>query len=256
MRTIEFESAQNVRVEYELSTVGSRIVAMIIDTAVFVLYFIICGAVVGYSNLFSNYSGSEMMVQLILLKIPWVFYYPIVEYFTQGQSLGKFAMGIRVVSISGERPGFKEVFIRWLFRGDLLWISPSGLVFLWFAIGLMGVGFAGFSDNRQRLGDVMAGTVVIKNKSSIQYTLKKILLIKTNKNYSATYENAARFTDEDMFLIKSTILRVKKYPNKENKLFAIELANKSADLLGLDETPEKRLKFLETLLQDYIVLTR
>ena len=70
------------------------------------------------------------------------------------------------------------------------------------------------------------------------------------------YPNAIRFTDDDMLLIKNPIQRVKANPNPETKKFAIELANKSAELIGLEETPDKRLKFLQTLLHDYVVLTR
>jgi hypothetical protein len=57
-------------------------------------------------------------------------------------------------------------------------------------------------------------------------------------------------------LIKSTIDRVKKYQNDETKKFAIQLADKTAESIGLAETPEKKLSFLETVLNDYIVLTR
>lgn len=256
MKTVAFESAQNVKVEYELAPAGYRLLAAIIDTVMFILYFFLCAYVVGFNTFFNEDPGTTMLIWLIIIKLPWIFYQPICEFLTQGQTLGKYILGIRVVTVFGERPGFKEVFIRWLFRGDLLWISPSPIVILWLVIGAIGFGFAGFSEKNQRLGDIMAGTLVIRNKLSIQYTLKKILSIKSNVNYSPVYEGVVRFTDEDMFLIKNTIIRVKANPNEETKAFAIQLANKSAELLGLSETPKKRLKFLETLLQDYVVLTR
>ena len=106
------------------------------------------------------------------------------------------------------------------------------------------------------MGDVMANTVVVRNKSSVKYTLKDVLSIKTQSNYEPSYPNAIRFTDEDMLLIKTTINRVRTHPSPETKKMAIELAEKSARLLDLEETPEKRLQFLQTLLQDYVVLTR
>lgn len=59
-----------------------------------------------------------------------------------------------------------------------------------------------------------------------------------------------------MLLIKNTIQRLRSNPTPETKKFAIELADESARLIGLPETPEKRMKFLQTLLQDYVVLTR
>ena len=120
----------------------------------------------------------------------------------------------------------------------------------------MGIVYAGTSRRTQRIGDVMANTIVIRNKSSINYSLRDVLAIKSQDNYTPEYPAAIRFTDEDMLLIKNTIQRVKTQPNPETKKFAIELADKSAELIGLSETPSKRLKFLQTLLQDYVVLTR
>ena len=256
MRTIEFESAQNVRIEYELASVGQRTAAAFIDFVMFVIYFFIFGMVLGFSGNFTADYGTTLFIQLLLMKLPWIFYHPTIEYLTHGQSLGKYILGIRVVTVSGERPGLREVFTRWIFRGDFVWISADFFALFWFGIGIMGVLYAGTSERRQRMGDVMANTVVIKNKSSIRYTLKDVLSIKNQDNYTPEYPNAVQFTDEDMLLIKNTIQRLRSSPTPETKKFAIELADESARLLGLPETPEKRMKFLQTLLQDYVVLTR
>ena len=260
MKTIEFESAHNVKVEYELATMAQRLGATAIDIGMFIVYFIIFSMVFTLPNLFnfdSGEVGKRMFISLLALKIPFIFYNPLIEYLTQGQSLGKYAVGIRVVTVSGERPGLREVFTRWIFKGDFLWISPSPLFpIIWFIMGLIGIVYAGTAERRQRMGDVMGNTVVIKNKSSIRYSLRDVLSIKNQDNYTPVYPNAIRFTDEDMLLIKNTIQRVRANPNPETKKFAIQLADESARLIGLEETPKKRLQFLQTLLQDYVVLTR
>lgn len=256
MKSIEFESAQNVKIEYELASVGQRAAAALIDFFAFVIYFIVFGMVMGFSGFFDVDYGSFLFFQLLLMKLPWIFYNPTIEYLAQGQSLGKYVLGIRVVTISGERPGLREVFTRWIFKGDFIWISADIFVLAWFGIAIMGIVYAGTSERRQRMGDVMANTVVIKNKSSIRYSLRDVLSIKNQENYEPEYPGAIRFTDEDMLLIKNTIRRVKSNPNPETKKFAIELADESARLLGLPKTPDKRMKFLQTLLQDYVVLTR
>lgn len=255
MKTIEFESAQHVKVEYELASTGQRTAAALIDLIAFVIYFIIVSFSLELKNVFSDF-GSDLFLTLLIIKLPWIFYNPLVEYMTRGQSLGKYALGIRVVKISGERPGLKEVFTRWLFKGDFIWISADIFVFLWIGLGLLGIIFSATADKNQRLGDVIANTVIIKNRSSLNYTLKDILSIKNQENHQPTYPNVTRFTDEDMLLIKNTIQRVQKYPNQETKKFASELADETAVLLGLTETPAKRMEFLQTLLQDYVVLTR
>jgi uncharacterized RDD family membrane protein YckC len=271
MKSIEFVSAQNVKIEYEYATVIQRCTAALIDTAMLSLYLVIMYFIIGRAA-----GGNFMIIELLVLKMPFIFYHPILEYLTQGQTLGKYALGIRVVTYSGERPGLREIFTRWMFKGHFIWIGFSfvGLylgdpfqsaqvmgTFMFFVIihgcmGIIGLMYASVAEKKQRMGDVMAGTVIIKDKSSVRYTLKDVLSIKNQENYTPEFPGVVRFTDEDMLLIKNTIQRVRKYPNPETKKFAIELANESARLIGLTETPKKRLKFLQTLLQDYVVLTR
>lgn len=256
MKSIDFESAQYVKVEYELASAGIRALGAMIDFASFVVYYLIMAMVFSLSNPFDKNIGGEEFFWLLLVKLPWIFYYPVVEYMTQGQSLGKYAVGIRVVTLSGERPGLREVFTRWIFRGDFLWIAPDLFALGWFLIGGIGVLVVSVAPQKQRMGDAMAGTIVIKNKSSVAYTLNDVLSIKDQSTHQPIYPQVIRFTDEDMMLIKNTIQRVRMYPNEETKKFAIELAEESSRLIGLEKVPEKRMEFLQTLLQDYVVLTR
>jgi hypothetical protein len=116
--------------------------------------------------------------------------------------------------------------------------------------------FSSTSERGQRLGDAMANTVVINRRNGQQYNLRNILAIKDQKNHEPTYLNVLRFTDDDVMLIKNTIQRVEKYPNEETKKFTIELAHKTAEIIGLPETPQKKMEFLKTVLLDYVVLTR
>lgn len=260
MKSVEFVSAQNVKVEYEYATVVQRTTAAIIDATTVAVYLIIMMIIISKTE-----SKYFLLWELILMKIPWIFYHPILEYLTHGQTLGKYAIGIRVVTRSGERPGLREIFTRWIFKAHFFWIafsffaSPQQLLLLGMihiGVGVIGFMYASVSDKKQRMGDVMAGTVVIKDKSAVRYSLRDVLSIKSQENYTPEYPSVIRFTDEDMLLIKNTIQRVRKYPNPETKKFAIDLADESARLIGLEKTPEKRLKFLQTLLQDYVVLTR
>lgn len=264
MRTILFESAQNVRIEYEYASSVQRAAAALIDGVAMIIYIII--VLFAFAS-FQKFD-SMLFFELILIKLPWIFYHPIMEYLLQGQTLGKYMLGIRVVTHSGERPGLKEIFTRWIFKGYFLWIAFSFTSFLGGApelvftgliqlcIGFIGFMYSSVSLRNQRIGDAMAGTVVIRNKSNIRYSLKDVLSIKNTESYTPTYHNATRFTDEDMLLIKNVIQRVKRYPNEENKKLAVDLAEEAAQLIGLEEVPEKRFKFLQTLLHDYVVLTR
>lgn len=268
MQTIEFESAQYVNVQFELASPIQRVAAFMIDFVAFVLYIILINIIIGTLSSAGD-RNIALILDLILIKLPWIFYHPACEFLFNGQSLGKYILGIRVVKIDGERVGFREIFTRWVFKGDFIWIKTNILrdlifetqnilffIIVWIFIGILGFIFASTSKLNQRIGDIMAGVIIIKKKSSIQYQLSDVLSIKSHDNYTPMYPNVIRFTDEDMLLIKTIVNRVQVYPNEATKKLAIDIANKTATLIGLEETPQKKLEFLKTVLQDYVVLTR
>ncbi len=181
-----------------------------------------------------------------------------------GQTLGKYILGIKLVTLNGERPGMKEVFSKWIFKGDFLWLTPIIdppsvdflTLFIIFMIGFMGIFVINFSQKKQRLADVLSNTIVIKVKHSGIYNLSDILSIKDTTNHEVQYPQVVRFTDEDMMLIKNTILRLRKSPTPEALKFGRELCDETSRLMGIEPVTAKRMEFLQTVLQDYVVLTR
>jgi uncharacterized RDD family membrane protein YckC len=250
MKTISFTTSQFVTIDYELASPVYRAVAAFLDV-VFLLIYLLIGSYFIRTNLlnldFDSLQNRWSVLSIFLLRLPWLLYSPIIEYLTNGRSLGKLIMGIRVVKSNGETAGLREYFTRWIFRIIDIWVGGFGFLALL---------VSGTTEKRQRIGDIMADTVVIKVKDTQLYNLKDVLSIKNSDNHVPTYPNVIRFSDEDMLLIKNTILRVQRYPNQANKDFAIELADETARLIGLQETPAKRMEFLKTVLQDYVVLTR
>jgi uncharacterized RDD family membrane protein YckC len=246
MKTISFTTAQYVKIDYELASTIYRVLASFIDIVAMVIYLLIMGMVLD-DNFFSMHQNANSALQAFLVQIPWFLYSPIIEYLTNGRSLGKYIMGIRVVKANGETAGLREYFTRWIFRVIDIWVG---------GFGFLAVLLSGTTEKRQRIGDIMADTVVIRVRDAQVYTLRDVLSIKSQENHEAKYPDVTRFSDEDMLLIKNTIIRVQRYPNDANRKFAIDLADETAKLIGLTETPERKMEFLKTVLQDYVVLTR
>ena len=73
-----------------------------------------------------------------------------VETVTRGRSVGRFAVGTRVVRLDGGAIGFRHAFVRAL----------VGLLELWSTLGSVAFVVALFGPRPRRLGDLMAGTVV------------------------------------------------------------------------------------------------
>src|SRR3546814_5251935 len=71
-----------------------------------------------------------------------------VETVTRGRSLGKRAVGGRIVRADGGAIGFRHAFLRALL----------GVLELWFTLGSLAALVGAFTPRAQRLGDLLAGT--------------------------------------------------------------------------------------------------
>lgn len=246
MKTVEILTANNITIQYETASVMNRGVALFIDYLAKLVYLIVIMIIFGTLGSLSNSNEVMMFFIYALYVLPTMFYSLILEYFLKGQTLGKMAMGIRAVKLNGENASFNDYSMRWAFR----------IVDFWFSLGGIGALFITTTENSQRLGDLLAQTTVIKKNPTQKYNIHDILSIKDKSKHEPTYLGVTQFTDEDMILIKNAITRVKKYPNESHKQLIRDLSTKVSDHLKLSEVPAKKLTFLNTVLQDYIVLTR
>lgn len=250
MKTIEIITAHNVIIQYEIATLGNRIAAFFIDAIILFFYILFVNLVlaaftIGNLNIIDGGSGIASLFYVLLL-IPVFFYSFILESFFAGQTVGKMALGIRVVSVSGANPSLGDLFLRWTFR----MVEVVG------SVGAIAILAVLVNEKKQRLGGLVSNTLVIQLKSSKPYSIKNILTLKSIDNHEVTYPTIIQFTDEDVLLIKNALERQKKYKNKSTNGILLALSKKSAEKLKLDQEPENKIKFLNTLVQDYVVLTR
>ncbi len=245
MKTIDIITSHNVGIDYEAASVMNRGVASFLDLLVMLAYYLIVFFISLAFGL-ETWDFSMATVIFYILMLPVFFYSVFMEYLLKGQTVGKLAMGIRVIKLNGENATLSDYAMRWAFRIIDFWISAGSVAAI----------FIASTEKGQRLGDILAQTAIVKNKPEQVYSIKDILSIMDRSKHEPTYMGVAKFTDEDMILIKNAISRVQKYPNEPHKQLVRELAIKAAQELKLAEVPEKKLTFLKTLLQDYIVLTR
>ena len=131
---------------------GIRIVAALIDIAVLFVLFLIMAALFGdfgstdESDFSVNLSGLPALIFFILV----IAYYFFLEL-TGGQTLGKKVMGIKVVAVDGVLTPTK-VIVRTLLR------IVDGLPVFY----LLGLIVVVTSQRKQRIGDMAAGTLVVR----------------------------------------------------------------------------------------------
>lgn len=235
METISVRTTQNIDIEYEIGGLGERILALLIDYAIFFGLAII-GAILA-----AGLPGIAVKIYFIIIGVIFVFYDLLCEVFFNGQSLGKRVMKIRVISLNGARPRFSQYLLRWLFR----------LVDFGLTSGICALITTVMTENGQRVGDLVAGTVLIKTHPRSK--INNIVFVNTDDGYQPTFLQASQLTDKDIGLIHEII---DNYMKTGNNQLVYTMADKMRQLLEVNLPPNMNsMQFLQTIIKDYSYLT-
>ncbi|MBO4822100.1 MAG: RDD family protein [Prevotella sp.] len=224
-------TGQNVKIQQTAATVLQRLIAWIIDYFVLFLASIFFGLII--AALISDLNNEDLQVAFVVASFLALSLYPFwMEQFNNGQSVGKMVMKIRVVCLDGTRPSISALFIRWL----TLTID----IFL-------GLAFIIFSKNSQRIGDLAAGTTVVKNpKGKRPEILNAILFI--SKDYQPSFPEASKLTMHQVGIIEK-VLDLKS--GEERTRYINQLTDKITEMLGIKPKDNNYENFLVTLYNDF-----
>ncbi|MBN6052655.1 RDD family protein [Nonomuraea sp. RK-328] len=150
----EVVTGDAVVLEVRVAQLPSRAVALAIDMVVQVTLLV--GALV-VVQAFAIVSDPALLaaVMIIFTVLVLVGYPVIFETATRGRSLGKLALGLRVVGDDGGPERFRQA----LFRG------LAGMLEIWAFTGAPALISSLISQRGKRLGDVFAGTIVIAERA-------------------------------------------------------------------------------------------
>lgn len=235
MDNVSIETTQQVSIDYEVADIGERIFAFILDSIVIGIYLIIT-----LVWIIEVVGGINVGLYYMLIFLPVVLYHLLFEFFWNGQSLGKRALSIKVVRMDGTRPGIGNYLMRWIFR--LFEISmTSGMVALCVIL---------FNGKGQRIGDMAAGTTVIKSRR--RTSLEDTMLADIEDGYEPHFQAVAELTDQDVAIIKEVLNSSYDYDRNTYLTMLDQTRNKVAGKLDIslsDETNSRQ--FLQTILKDY-----
>jgi uncharacterized RDD family membrane protein YckC len=231
MDNIRIQTTQNVDIEYELASIGDRILATLLDYLFFLAYFLFILLIASLTSwiLFKS------MAILSLLALPILFYDLACEVFFQGKSFGKMIMKIKVVKLDGTQANFGAYLLRWLLR--IIDTRLFGGAIALIVILINGKG--------QRIGDMAAGTTVIKMKQKVQ--LSDTILSKVNSDYTVVFPETAKLTDTDVAIIKE-VMQVCIRSNNYEGMNRLVLKTKAT--MGVS-TNLPNVQFLNTVVEDY-----
>jgi uncharacterized RDD family membrane protein YckC len=156
---LSIETPELVSIDMPIAGLGSRFIALLVDTLIWlaglillsIAFWIVSPAVGAFSRL--SYQWTVALVTFLFFLLYWG-YFTLFEAFWNGRTPGKRAVRIRVIQSSGRPIGLFESMARNFIRC----IDQIPLIY---AVGMISI-FA--TRQHQRLGDLAAGTLVVRDR--------------------------------------------------------------------------------------------
>lgn len=256
--TVTFETPENVQVSYELAGLGTRFIAWFVDSLLLsILMFVIFVAVIAAGIMTSEVadflreylgpvfdklldmlgqgeaweSGPVMQmvfwaVYSVLMGFSSFLYFGLFEYMMDGRTPGKKWLHIRVVKDRGFTLDAGSIFLRNIFRIidqiTLLWIVPV------------------VSPKSQRLGDMVAGTLVVRDKPRKLSRVREELLARPQHAIRFPLDGAqlARLDEKVLQAAEQYLDRYDDLSAEQQEALALRLSASMAQRMG-QEPPER-----------------
>jgi uncharacterized RDD family membrane protein YckC len=254
MGIIQIGTAFNIDLEFEIAEFHKRLLAYIIDFGL-LLIFLFSMKFVLYGEFMLNMEESAGL-DILIVSLPMLLYSLLTELWFNGQTLGKKLMAIRVISLEGGEPTFGQFLLRWITRFfewpfffGYIAFSTVNLFVYCFVTGIFGIAVViiiSVTNKNQRLGDMIAGTVVVNTKSAL--TLADTVFMRIdNTDYKVTFPEVMRLSDRDINTIKGVLMQAGKRNNYD---MCHRVSMKIKEVLQINSDMHVD-QFLEKLLADY-----
>jgi uncharacterized RDD family membrane protein YckC len=208
---------QGVVLDLETAGIGHRGLGRFVDLVVLAA---VIGVLAGLGELIGGTFG--LIFQLIT-SFAAIFGYPVVaETFFRGRTIGKAAVGLRVVTLEAGPIGFREAIIRSLFQ----------LIDFIFTLGAAALLCAMATPRSQRVGDLAAGTFVIRDPRSLPHLPAVPFTPPMGTEALVADLDVARLRPDQERIIRSFLLRVGDLSQPSRIDLGTRLAAATAKALG------------------------
>jgi Predicted membrane protein/domain len=179
--TLIIETPERVQLGFALASIGNRFLAVVIDHFLqFFTIFIVTWAFLSLSSVGETMSRSgtaffveempkwTIALMIIVLFLIFTGYFIFFEWLWNGQTPGKRLLKLRVIREDGRPITFWEAAARNLLR---IFDTFPGFVMPLYSVGLIAI----FMSRRdQRIGDLFAGTVVVRERGTEAPTFAEV----------------------------------------------------------------------------------
>lgn len=249
--TISIKTPENIEFFYDIAGIGSRFVANIIDTIIqsaiisAISASLIWGGLVTFSF---NVSAAPWVLAIALVVAFAIFvgYYMFFEITWNGQTPGKRLVQIRVVKEGGYPIGASDAIVRNMLR------SVDFLPFF-YALGALSMLV---SKRSKRLGDYVAGTIVVKDRrltAPKAIELPSLSQSSAENAYYSSYNYSHRLSNVELDLVSKFLNRRHTFKDRDvREKLAKKLAYPLAQKLQIDPNSLQGREegFLESLISE------
>lgn len=215
-----------VLLEFSEAGLGSRSLAFLVDLGVRagLLYGLLFALGVGGVVL----DETVVVVALIAATFAALLVYPVVcETLWNGRTPGKMVVGLRVVTVEGAPVRFRHAAIR----------SALGIVDFLVGAGAVAILSALATRQSQRLGDLAAGTIVIRERQAAAFSQPIVFHSPPGWEPFSDALDVSRLNDDAYILVRSFLLRVHRLRPRARVERAADLAMRVADATGVQLPP-------------------
>lgn len=159
--------------------------------------------------------GVVAVILDLLLGLVLVLAYPaLMEAFCGGRTVGKLAVGLRVVQVDGGRITFGQAAAR----------AGLGLIEVWASLGGIGTLTILLSKRDQRLGDMAAGTLVFRERRGRRYVMPVYIMAPPGLEHLVQTLDVGAMTAQDYEVVRAFLVRWSDFDARRRPAIAATLA--------------------------------
>ncbi|MBF2007701.1 MAG: RDD family protein [Chlorogloeopsis fritschii C42_A2020_084] len=234
---VKYQTPESVELEFVLAGIGSRAWALLIDyhvLALILITFLITWLFLSVqvldwlTNIFGGDKVGIWLYAIALLVNYFIYtgYFVCFETLWQGQTPGKRIAKIRVLKDNGRPIGLQQAALRALLRpiDDTLFLGAFFII---------------FGRREKRIGDWVAGTIVIQTQPpslATTFTISEQAKLLCQELLETA--NISAMLPDDFAIIREYLLRRKGMSQKGRDAVALRLAKQVKTIINLDKSPE------------------
>ncbi len=156
-----FLTGEAVYLDVRVARVGSRMLARLLDIVIGLVVLYLVGLPLQAQAVFDNNEAIFRTVGIVAVVIAFIGLPVLLETLTRGRTLGKLALGLRVVREDGGPVTFRHALVRGLVGAAVEFPGLIAAPITW----LVAIWTMTINPQGRRLGDLMAGTIVIHERT-------------------------------------------------------------------------------------------